>query len=159
MKKKQQKYKTVVGNILGDRNILFKEYILPRKVHTVSNVSAICHCEDKQIIKTMVFKSGVNFIIIAIPGNQNIDKLTLSKLLNQDIKMASAGQVVRATGYNIGAVAPFLNGRIEGTQLWADESLLNNDTLYMGSGDPSTLIIISATEFKRAFNGEYLKIT
>lgn len=154
----QKEYNTEVGRILSSENILFEEFLLSRPVHTVADVAVECNCTFEQVVKTLLFIGEKNSFLIVSSGDKRINVESLSSTANQKMKMATPKQVIEITSYSVGAVSPFLKNYPDSLVLYADKSLLNNDKLYLGSGDSMILVSMLSSEFEKAFKGTFLKI-
>jgi len=150
---------TEVGNKLNLENINFEEFVLSNSVHTVEDVAKECKCQPSQVVKTMLFVGKKNPVLILLSGNNRVNKNLLESFLKQKIKMATPEQVRLITAFEVGAVSPFLISASPNIISLADESLLENDKLYMGSGQSMVLILMTSLELKKAFTGEFIGIT
>ncbi len=103
----------------------------------------------KQIVKSMVVKSGGKIVQCLIPGHLELDDGKLSSLLGKP-EMASEEEVKNATGQAVGTVHPYVGV----TRKLIDERLLENETLSFTTGNPMEGVIIDRDGFLRAF-GRY----
>lgn len=148
-----------ITGYLKKQGIIFKEIRLRKVVHTVEDVVKECNCRPDQVVKSMVCL-GINetLILVALKGNQYLNVNKLEGLIQQKMKMASPQQVKELTSFSIGTVPPFLVQPSAKSILLAEKSLLQNDTLYIGSGDKEMIIAIKSMDFKKAFKGKFINL-
>src|SRR6476661_4853072 len=70
-------------------------------------------CELAQIVKSIVFVCDGAYVLALVPGDRRADERAIARALGAgDVRAARAEEVVEATGFEPGAVAPFPRGRV-----------------------------------------------
>jgi len=104
--------------------------------------------EINQIVKTLVFKTGNDFIAVLAPGNKRVDTDKLREITGEDnIRMANPEEVKDKTEYVIGGVSPFDLD----IPVFMEEELLEHDKVRPAAGsrvvgvevDPDDLLNVS----------------
>lgn len=84
-----------------------------------------------QIVKTLVFKTGKDFVAVLAPGDERVDTDKLRETTGEEnVRMANPEEVKNQTGYIIGGVSPFdLN-----IPVYMEKSLLQHDLVRPAAG-------------------------
>ncbi len=149
---------TLIGQKLHAEGINFKETILDENVHTVSEVAQCVGCNKNQVLKAMLFIGEKISVLVITNGKKRIDKSLIESFSNQKLHLATPKEVKKITSYSVGSVSPFLINQDINILLMADQSILENEELYMGSGEQNTLLSMTSIEFKKAFKGKFISI-
>ncbi|MCR9245543.1 MAG: YbaK/EbsC family protein [bacterium] len=81
---------------------------MPESTHSAADAARAIGCEVHEIAKSIVLLSVSQQVILAVlQGTKRASLPRIAELLGEDVKMASAKQVRRLTGYVIGGVPPF----------------------------------------------------
>ena len=94
-------------------------------------------CELAQIVKSLVFDCDGRAVVVLVPGDRRADRR----------KIAGREQVVEATGFEPGAVAPFPLRRVH--SVYADRSLLRHRLVWIGAGSPRHMAALTPSELVR----------
>jgi prolyl-tRNA editing enzyme YbaK/EbsC (Cys-tRNA(Pro) deacylase) len=87
--------------------------------------------------------------MVLMAGPAQISWPALRRHLGQPrVTMATADEVRLATGYELGAVAPF--GLPQPMRVLADEGVFLPDAVSLGSGVRGTAIILKSSDLRRA---------
>jgi len=91
--------------------------------------------------------------MVLIAGPEQINWKVLRKYLGANrLTMAKKEEVLRVTGYQLGAVSPF--GSKQSIKIVVDTSVLEQQIISIGSGIRGTTIILRSSDLIRAL-GEY----
>ena len=104
----------------------------------------------EQIVRSILFRvSQGKYVMVLTAGPKQINWKTLRKHLGANrISMASKEDVLRVTGYKLGAVAPF--GLAQSLKILVDHSVWGQKIVSMGSGVRGTAIIIKSADLIEA---------
>jgi len=142
---------------LENKGAKFELIILNQVVHSVHDVQIVCHCEAREVIKTLVFV-GTKPIVVILPGDKKADITKIEKLTGeQNLRMAKPEEVLTITGYSVGSVTPF--GIDSEIKQIAETSVSNLPSLILGSGKNDVLIKINQAEFAKSFQGSFASIS
>jgi prolyl-tRNA editing enzyme YbaK/EbsC (Cys-tRNA(Pro) deacylase) len=88
-------------------------------------------------------------VMVLMAGPRQIDWKALRRYLGEKrLTTASEEEMLRVTGYQRGAVAPF--GMPAPLRILADESIFVPEEVSLGSGVRGTTIILSSADLRRA---------
>src|SRR5437899_8032229 len=75
---------------------------------TAREAAAAAGCELGQIVKTLVFVCDGAYVLALVPGDRRADEGAIAEALGaSEVRVARAEEVVRATGFEPGAVPPY----------------------------------------------------
>jgi Cys-tRNA(Pro) deacylase len=119
---------------------------------TVTSAAAAVGVSEEQIVKTLVFASDDGSIVVAIAsGNDRIDRNRLAAIAGTArLRAAKPEDVLRATGYPAGGVAPL--GLPEDVTVVVDRRTAALDTAFGGGGDEALLLRVRLTDVIRCNN-------
>ncbi len=105
-------------------------------------------CDLSQIVKSLVFVCDGAFVLALVPGDRRADEAAIGAAVSAElVRVARAEEVVHATGFEPGAVAPFPQRAV--TQSLMDRSFFAHDVLWIGAGSPSHMASIAPAELLR----------
>jgi prolyl-tRNA editing enzyme YbaK/EbsC (Cys-tRNA(Pro) deacylase) len=115
---------------------------------TAGDAARAAGCELAQIVKSVVFDCGDKFVLALTPGDRRADSKKVAAAAGcSRARIASPAQVVEATGFEPGAVAPFPLRRVE--RVLIDQTLLTHDRVWIGAGSPRHLAALAPDELAR----------
>jgi prolyl-tRNA editing enzyme YbaK/EbsC (Cys-tRNA(Pro) deacylase) len=105
-------------------------------------------CELSQIVKSLVLVCDGGFVLALVPGDGRADESAVGAAVSaQHVRVARADEVVHATGFEPGAVAPFPQRAV--TQTLMDRSFFEHDVVWIGAGSPTHMASIVPAELLR----------
>lgn len=105
-------------------------------------------CDLSQIVKSLVLVCDGAFVLALVPGDRRMDEQAVAAALPaQLVRVARPEEVLEATGFEPGAVAPFPHRSV--TQTLMDSSLLAHAVVWIGAGSPSHMASITPVELLR----------
>jgi prolyl-tRNA editing enzyme YbaK/EbsC (Cys-tRNA(Pro) deacylase) len=115
---------------------------------TARDAARAAGCELAQIVKSVVFDCGDRFVVALTPGDRRADAQKVARAAGAvKAKVATPEQVVQATGFEPGAVAPFPLAGVAAT--FIDQTLLTHEKVWVGAGSPSHLATLAPAELVR----------
>ena len=127
--------------------------ILEETARTAIDASNSLKCEVGAIVKSLLFKTGTDFILCLVAGDKRCSLNKLKKITNiKDISMASPEEVKAQTGYTIGGVSPV--GHINKIEIFIDNSLERFIYLYAAAGHPNCIFKINFKDLQKITNGK-----
>ena len=104
----------------------------------------------EQIVRSILFRIGEDeYVMALVAGPGQISWKALRSYLGQSrLTMADKDDVLRVTGYPIGAVGPF--GTVRQFRILVDASVFIEDEISIGSGVRGTTVIMKSADLKRA---------
>tara|TARA_B100001057_G_C22368646_1_gene763724 strand:+ start:22 stop:501 length:480 start_codon:yes stop_codon:yes gene_type:complete len=129
-----------------------KIIVLDSSARTASEAASSLKCEIGAIVKSLLLKTEVNFILCLIAGDKKASLNKIKKMLNiKDVSMASADEVKNITGFTIGGVSPV--GQLNKIDIFIDNSLERFNYLYAAAGHPNCIFKINFTNLQKITNG------
>lgn len=102
-------------------------------------------CELAQIVKSVVLVCDGAYVLALVPGDRRADEDAVRALVGaREVRVAAPDEVVHATGFEPGAVAPFPQRAI--TQTLMDTSFFGFDEVWIGAGTSSHMASLRPAE-------------
>ncbi|MBP7961910.1 MAG: YbaK/EbsC family protein [Caldilineaceae bacterium] len=119
-------------------------------VHSLEQAAAERGQVPDQVIRSLLFRLGEgDFVMALVAGPGQISWKALRAHMGQSrLTMAERDEVLRVTGYPIGAVAPF--GMPQAVPILVDPSVTVHAEISLGSGIRNTAVILASADLLRA---------
>ncbi|MFL5952526.1 MAG: aminoacyl-tRNA deacylase [Gaiellaceae bacterium] len=115
-------------------------------------------CDLSQIVKSLVFVCDGAYVLVLVPGDRRADEEALSRAVSAaEVRVARPEEVVRATGFEPGAVAPFPRGAVTDTLM--DTSFFAHEIVWIGAGSSSHMASLRPPELLRLAGARALDVT
>jgi prolyl-tRNA editing enzyme YbaK/EbsC (Cys-tRNA(Pro) deacylase) len=99
-------------------------------------------------VKSLVFVCDGAYVLALVPGDRRADEAAIGRAVGaKDVRVARPDEVVRATGFEPGAVAPFPLRAV--TETLMDRGLLGHELVWVGAGSPSHMAALPPAELQR----------
>ncbi len=87
-------------------------------------------------------------MVVLVPGDRRADPEKVARAVGSEFaRVASAHEVEQATGFALGAVAPFALPQVDAILL--ERTLLRHPLVWVGGGSPNHLVGLAPTELVR----------
>ena len=130
-----------VISALGKFNGNLKVQILEKTARTAKEAAIALNCKEGAIVKSLVFRSGENFLVCLVSGDKKCSLNKVKKLMFQkDVCMANAEDVKAQTGFTIGGVSPV--GHLKELDILIDKNLNRFDQVFAAAGHPNSIFKI-----------------
>lgn len=104
-----------------------------------------------QVVRSIVFRAKDEYVMVLVNGARQVAWPALRKYLGQSrVTMASEAELLAATGYTIGAVAPF--GLPQPMRVLVDAQVYEPEEISLGSGVRGTTIILKSADLRLALS-------
>ena len=124
-----------VAGVLRAAGVEARVEEFPEGTHTAQDAAEAVGCELEQIVKTLVLVADGAYVLALVPGDRRLDEAAAAAAVPADhVRTARAEEVVHATGFEPGGVAPFPQRAV--TLALIDTSLLRHDVVWIGAGTP-----------------------
>jgi len=131
--------------------------ILENSARTAQDAAKALDCNVGAIVKSLLFRTGDDFILCLVAGDKRCSLNKLKKLKDKkDILMASPEEVKTQTGYTIGGVSPI--GHLNKIEILIDKSLERFDQLFAAAGHPNCVFKINFINIQKITNGKVKNI-
>ena len=140
---------------LEDKKYKFTE-ISHKTTFTAWDTAQTEKIEPKSVAKALVMKADQDYLLALIPGNRNLDKPKLLKIINalrkkqgfkayKKLDLAKEVWMKKSLPGKVGATPPF-RGLLK-LDIYADNLLLKNKKIYAGSGEYTESILLNTGEY------------
>ena len=99
-----------------------------------------------EIAKSVVFV-GERAAVVVISGDKRVDRGKLSKVMAEEMKVATPEEVRDRTGFPIGGVPPFPHA--QGVEVLPDQSLARFEGVWAAGGSPNVVFRIGSVDLVR----------
>lgn len=141
---------TPVTQALDQLGISYRTFTHPGPVHSVEQAAQERGMLPDQVIRSLVFRLAEDeFVMILAPGEHQVNWPALRKYFQRSrLTLASEAEVLKVTGYRLGAVSPF--GLPQPMRILVDCSIFNQSEVSLGSGVRGSTVILSIEDFRKA---------
>lgn len=141
---------TPVGRDLRARGVPFREFRHPGPILTLEQAAEERGQRPEQVVRSLLFRlSQDEYVMILMAGSKQVDWKALRRFVGQSrLTTATADEVRRVTGYEIGAVAPF--GLPSPLRVLLDETVTRETEVSIGSGERGVTVILATADLARA---------
>jgi len=136
--------------------------ILPMGGHTstVSEAALALAVETDQIIKSLVFRTQTEPLLVINNGLARVDRRKLAAGLGvgrKRVKFASPEQALALTGFVVGSMPPF--GHRQKLRTLIDPAVLDLDLIFGGGGDIDAMMRLTPAELVRVTGAEVMELS
>jgi prolyl-tRNA editing enzyme YbaK/EbsC (Cys-tRNA(Pro) deacylase) len=119
---------------------------------TASDAAAAIGTTIERIVKSLIFMSGEDPLLVMVSGVNRVDLEKVTQLIGQPVRRPNADQVRELTGFSIGGVPPV--GHARPVRAVIDRDLLQFDELWAAAGTPRSVFCITPDELVRVTGGQ-----
>ena len=131
---------------------------LEQTARTAQDAATALGCNVGAIVKSLLFRTGDNFVLCLVSGDKRCSLNKLKKIENEkDVSMAHPDEVKKITGYTIGGVSPV--GHLNKLKIYIDNSLERFTTIFAAAGHPNCVFKIDFIQLTKLTTGEKKEIT
>lgn len=144
---------TPVTQALDALGIPYRLFCHPGPLHSLEQAARERGQRPQQVVRSILFRlPGETFVMVLVAGPGQLSWPALRQhLCTTRMSMASEAEVLAMTGYPLGAVAPL--GLPHPLRLLADQAVLNEEELSLGSGVRGVAVILKAADLRQALAG------
>jgi Cys-tRNA(Pro) deacylase len=115
-------------------------------------------CDLSQIVKSLVLVCDGAFVLALVPGDRRADEEAVARAVSAaEVRVARPDEVLHATGFEPGAVAPFPRRAV--TQTLMDTSFFAHDVVWIGAGTSSHMASLRPPELMRLADARTFDLT
>jgi prolyl-tRNA editing enzyme YbaK/EbsC (Cys-tRNA(Pro) deacylase) len=120
----------------------------PEGTPTAEAAARAIGCRLDQIVKSVVFVADGTRVLALVPGDRRADEAKVAAAVGAgEVRVAYAREVVAATGFEPGAVAPFPLRAVDVVLL--ERTVLQHGRVWIGAGSPSHMAGLAPGELQR----------
>ena len=115
---------------------------------TAEDAARAVGCRLEQIVKTLVFVCNGEYVLALVPGDRRADERKLAAETGAtEVRVAHAREVVEATGFEPGEVAPFPRRDVVAALI--ERTLLQHQEVWIGAGSPAHMAMLAPSDLQR----------
>jgi prolyl-tRNA editing enzyme YbaK/EbsC (Cys-tRNA(Pro) deacylase) len=125
----------------------------PDGTPTAQAAAVAAGCEPAQIVKSLVFVCDGTFVLALVPGDRRADEGKVAAAAGASAaRIARPPEVMEATGFEPGAVAPFPHLTVSRT--FVERLLLQHPRVWIGAGTTSHMASLGPADLLRLTRGQ-----
>jgi prolyl-tRNA editing enzyme YbaK/EbsC (Cys-tRNA(Pro) deacylase) len=137
-----------VSAVLRDAKVEARLEEFPSGTPTAQEAADAAGCDLAQIVKSLIFACDGRWALVMVPGDRRADRVKVAAAVGcERVSTAGPEDVVRVTGFQVGAVAPFPLPAVEIALM--ERSLLSHDVLWVGAGSTRHMAALAPTDLAR----------
>jgi Cys-tRNA(Pro) deacylase len=115
---------------------------------TAADAARAAGCKLEQIVKTLVFVCDGEYVLVLVPGDRRADERKVAAEMDaRRVRVARAEEVIDATGFEPGAVAPFPRRDVIAALI--ERTLLQHSAVWIGAGSPAHMAALAPSDLQR----------
>lgn len=115
---------------------------------TAEDAARAVGCALGQIVKSLVFLCDGKTLLVLVPGDRRADPAKVAAAAGcAKAKVAGPEDVLRATGFEPGAVAPFPVPAVD--RVFVDQALLAHEVVWIGAGSRQHMAALAPADLLR----------
>ena len=147
-----------VATYLGMAGVDARLEEFPDGTPTAAAAARAVGCTRAEIVKSLVFVCDERPLLALVPGDKRADAARLTAAAGaRYARIARPEEVVAATGFDPGAVAPFPVPNV--SRVFMDRSLLRHEVVWIGAGSERHLAGIAPNDLARLAKAEIADLT
>lgn len=137
-----------VARVLRDAQIETRVEEFHEGTPTADAAADAVGCRLEQIVKSLVFACDRGWLVALVPGDRRADRAKLARATGcERVKVAGPEDVLHATGFRAGGVAPFPLPGID--HVIVDRRLLAHRVVWIGAGSERHMASITPPDLVR----------
>lgn len=131
-----------VAAVLAASGYPHRVFIPPGQLKSLAQAAKERSQNPNQVVRSILFRMKKDeYILVLMAGPQKVKWKSLRQYLGTSrIRMATPEELIKVTGYKLGAVGPL--GLLEEVPVLIDQSVLNQDEISIGSGVGGITVIL-----------------
>ena len=124
----------------------------PDGTPTAEAAAAAAGVPVDRIVKSLVFVCDGAYVLALVPGDRRADESRIAAAAGAtEVRIANAAEVVEATGFEPGGVAPFPQRAV--ARAFLDRLLVQHQTVWVGAGTSSHMACLGPSDLLRLARG------
>jgi prolyl-tRNA editing enzyme YbaK/EbsC (Cys-tRNA(Pro) deacylase) len=147
-----------VANVLKEAAIDSRVEEFGEGAATARDAARAIGCDLSQIVKSLVFVCDGAYVLALVPGDRRADEAAIGEAVSaSDVRVARAEEVLHATGFEPGAVAPFPRRAV--TETLMDTSFFAQEVVWVGAGSESHMASLQPAELLKLAGARSVELT
>ena len=147
-------------NFIDDHGIVAKILTLSDNTPTVLEAARALHVAPEHIVKSLVFMSGSEPLIVISNGVRRVDRKKLAGHLGvgkNRVKLTSPEKALIFTGYHVGSMPPF--GHLKRLKTVVDTLVCEQEVVYGGGGEINAMMRVESAELLKITDAEIADVS
>lgn len=120
---------------------------------TAAAAALAAGCDQSQIVKSLVFIVDGSAVLALLPGDRRADAAKVAAAAGgSQARVGGPDEVLAATGFEPGAVAPFPAPNV--SRVLLERELLRNELVWVGAGSPNHMAGLAPVDLVRVTQAE-----
>ena len=125
---------------------------------TARDAARVIGCDLPQIVKSLVFVCDGAYVLALVPGDRRADEAAIAEAVSaSEVRVAKPAEVLHATGFEPGAVAPFPRRAV--TEILMDTSFFAHEVVWVGAGSESHMASLRPAELAKLAGARSFDLT
>jgi prolyl-tRNA editing enzyme YbaK/EbsC (Cys-tRNA(Pro) deacylase) len=147
-----------VAGVLRSAGVEARIEELPPGTPTARAAAEALGCELGQIVKSVVLVCDDTYVVALVPGDRRADEAGVAAAMGAaNARLARPDEVVQATGFEPGGVAPFPHRAV--AQVLLDNSLLGQVAVWIGAGTADHMAVLTSADLQRLARARLVDLT
>jgi prolyl-tRNA editing enzyme YbaK/EbsC (Cys-tRNA(Pro) deacylase) len=147
-----------VATVLRSAGVEARIEELPHGTPTARAAADALGCELAQIVKSVVLVCDGAYVVALVPGDRRADEAGVAGAVGaQAVRLARPAEVVEATGFEPGGVAPFPHRYVR--EVLLDRSLLGQAAVWIGAGTSDHMAVLTSADLQRLTEARPVDLT
>lgn len=142
-----------VHNFLQTKGVKHEIFLSSTPPLSCQRAAALLGLSPQEIVKCVLFISEGEPVLALVRGSDHVHMGKLKGVLSStEVRMASLEEVLKITGYTLGATPPVaLAHRVK---IIMDKRILENEVVYTGGGDVTAVLKIRSKDLEEVTKAE-----
>ena len=141
---------------LAERGIVIEPREMDDSTHTAQQAADAIGCDVAAIVKSLLFVTGDEPVLVLASGPRRVDTDVLEALLGAPVRMADARRVKDVTGSSIGGVPPL--GHPRPIRTIVDEGLLQLPEVWAAAASARSVFPIAPKRLVELTDGQVARV-
>jgi Cys-tRNA(Pro) deacylase len=146
-----------VLSLLDQNQTVYQLRSFEQPAHHAGEAADLLDCPLGAVVKSLVFQKNTNseILLILVSGENRVDLDRLRELVGESVHPARPADVLKKTGYPVGAIPPF--GMAGEFPVFIDEDLMYHDIVWSSAGVVNILLGIAPEVLERLSGGTIVR--
>ena len=127
-------------------------FAFPEGTRTAVDAANAAGCDVSQIVKSLVFRTGDQPVLVLTSGSNRVDERKVEELLGSKLEAAKGRWVREVTGFAIGGVSPIAHK--SPLQIFIDEDLMKLSIVWAAAGSPTHVFSTKPDKLQEMTGGQ-----
>ncbi len=146
-----------VHNFLQAKGIKHEIFLVDTPTLTAQRAAALLGLKSCEVTKSVLFLVEKEPVLVVLPGDCRVSYKKMKKVLGTSkIKLASPDEVVKYTGYTLGATPPLAHQTP--IKVLIDKRVAKREIIYTGAGDVTAVLKIRSEDLIKVIGVDVIDV-